>query len=166
MSRTDIGLLQTLQSQITREKYESNKRAETAKPSYRDSIVKGVNRRVEDQQCHLPGPTFSPAPRFRATRPNTSRLLQQDLARCYVESRIPAENRARARRRIRRPSCTPPRGRSFSSCRCVCFWFGSGHLRCDTAAILTPRPSSITNEFKAKRSTLFFWRLKSSAAVP
>lgn len=51
--------------------------------------------------------------------------------------------------------------------RCVCFWFGSGHVKCDTAAILPPRPSSsIRKEFKAERVTFFFSRLKSNVAVP
>lgn len=113
---------------------------------------------------------------------HTSRLLQQDLARCYVEFRIPAESRAHVAgsdaqgdydRLVRLLGVLLPvtfevKPRyAFSSCRCVCFWFGSGHLKCDTAAILTPRrSSSIRIEFKAKMLTFFFPRLKSNVAVP
>lgn len=75
MSTTDIGLLPTLLDKtrpVLRKNYESNKRAETSQPRQsRQQRHASQSVRVEDQQCHLPGPTFSPAPRFRSRRPNT-----------------------------------------------------------------------------------------------
>lgn len=50
---------------------------------------------------------------------------------------------------------------------CIWFWFGSRHLKCDTTAILRPRPpSSIRKEFKARTLTFFFPRWKSKVSVP
>lgn len=138
---------------------------------------------LEDHQCHLPEPTFSPAPRFRLRRPNTqagyfdriSPVLRRVLHAC---------RELRARRRIRHskedydrlvrlfgvggggPVTLEVQSRFDFSC-CIWFWLGSPHLKCDTTAILSPRPSSsIRKEFKARTLTFFFPRWKSKVSVP
>lgn len=142
---------------------------------------------LEDHQCHLPEPTFSPAPRFRLRRPNTqagyfdriSPVLRRVLHAC---------RESRARRRVRHSKRITTvlfaswelggggelsvtfqvKSRFDFSCCCrVWFLFGSRHLKCDTTAILSPPPSSsIRNEFKARTLTFFFPRLKANVSVP
>lgn len=138
---------------------------------------------LKDHQCHLPEPTFSPAPRFRLRRPNTqagyfdriSPVLRRVLHAC---------RESRARRRVRHSKRITTvlfaswgwgwsvtfevKSRFDFSCCCrVWFWFGSRHLKCDTTAILSPPPSSsIRNEFKARTLTFFSPRLKAKVSVP
>lgn len=111
---------------------------------------------------------------------HTSRLLRQDTAGVTSSSAC-----------LPRTACTPPdptlkedydrlvrllwrgwpvalevKSRFDFSC-CIWFWFGSRHLKCDTTAILRPRPSSsIRKEFKARTLTFFFPRWKSKVSVP
>lgn len=103
--------------------------------------------------------------------------------RCYVEFCMPAENCVHAagsdtQKRITTvlfaSSGWGVGGRShlevksrFDFSCCIWFWLGSPHLKCDTTAILSPRPSSsIRKEFKARTLTFFFPRWKSKVSVP
>lgn len=156
MSTTDIGLLPTSRqtsAKIIRKK--SKQTTETSEQSYRDKQRPKVfrSKTSSDATCpsqhfplrHVsgregpntqagyfnrisPGVTSSSASRPTIARTSDTQEDYDSLVRLSW-GLLPVTSEVKSRF-------------GFSGCRCVCFWFDSGHLTCDTAAILTPRPSS------------------------